>query len=674
MYEIRPEVIKTFVTDRNIRLPRFQRKQTWNEKKNFQLCISLFKEYPLGVSILSIDENNGRTIRWLLDGRQRRNALSQMLEDPEAIYFWGQKFIGFKNKDQPAEIAEAFWKKINEYIEYEDDEQSNLLDDESDEVDLSSDAEYIESDKESFSTGLDFLLEIIQLIHNKRNGNTGFTIPFDFSKYIQRLSYMDIHSGKARLSARKLKNFLDQYRIFCDQDNLNFEEAKNFIAYVSSQSVISDDSIPKFTEAVMKSWKELLLRIVMLERIDSLMGTSKIGLIEVKNLSPSDAQKIFNIINSEGEKLTAVEVLSAKPSWNTTIELPSAAMSNAVAELYKKIGADYGDIVKWDLPATMLRRIPRNYVIKVFSDDPKEFAKEITYGFKLLSGIWCRGIKKEDIEKLSKNKAINWELDYENIVSELSTMLKLALQSSYFSFFNTWQTTIMELTSDTIALNYLILLYMDWVRKGKPIGSDVKAKQHQKNAFILWDKLIYEYVSLYWRGSSDSKVATNINTLDTEPEVFTPIPEEKWLILLEEIRDNYTINAQPVSQKTVIPILYHFYCISGIQGPGDLYPIEADHIIPQALFKNRPGQVASHVDSLYNFGLLPKNENVSKSNKRLVEIQNEWLKSQIQKYEFVEEVDYIKYSDIGQYETIYQERSEFMIDQFIAKRQSLLCN
>lgn len=46
MYEIRPESIKTFITDRNVRLQRFQRKQTWDEKKNFQLCISLFKEYP----------------------------------------------------------------------------------------------------------------------------------------------------------------------------------------------------------------------------------------------------------------------------------------------------------------------------------------------------------------------------------------------------------------------------------------------------------------------------------------------------------------------------------------------------------------------------------------------------------------------------------------------------
>ena len=51
MYEIRPETLKTFVEDSNIKLPRFQRKQTWDSKKNFELCISLFKEYPIGVTI-----------------------------------------------------------------------------------------------------------------------------------------------------------------------------------------------------------------------------------------------------------------------------------------------------------------------------------------------------------------------------------------------------------------------------------------------------------------------------------------------------------------------------------------------------------------------------------------------------------------------------------------------
>ncbi len=79
MYEIRPESIKTFITDKNVRLPRFQRKQTWDSKKNFQLCISLFKEYPIGVTILSVEETKGKTVREIFNkafGEKRNNILN----------------------------------------------------------------------------------------------------------------------------------------------------------------------------------------------------------------------------------------------------------------------------------------------------------------------------------------------------------------------------------------------------------------------------------------------------------------------------------------------------------------------------------------------------------------------------------------------------------------------
>ncbi len=168
MYEIRPESIKTFITDRNVKLPRFQRKQTWDEKKNFQLCISLFKEYPIGVTILSVDENKGKTIRWLLDGRQRKNALVMMYDDPENIYNWAKRFIGFKNSDQPSELEEKFTAKINEYIEADLDDEAGI-----DETDgTEDDSEMREDDNENIilntTYGLDFLLDIIKMIHNKQ--------------------------------------------------------------------------------------------------------------------------------------------------------------------------------------------------------------------------------------------------------------------------------------------------------------------------------------------------------------------------------------------------------------------------------------------------------------------------------------------------------------------------
>ena len=288
MYEIRPETIKTFVLDRNIKLPRFQRKQTWDEKKNFQLCISLFKEYPMGVTILSVEETRGRTIRWLLDGRQRRNALLQMYEDPENIYNWAKKFIGFKNNHQPSELEELFRKKIDEYIENSEEEEV-----ETNEEDSSEDSsEGIDSGEEECidqKYGIEFLLEIIKIIHNKNKKNTGFTKPFDLTKFVSKLPYLENNQGTEKLSSRKLKTFLDEYRNnYCSNEDLDYENEDSFFSFIDSRCQISDKNNLK--RHIASNWKEMMIRISILERLDNLLSNSKIGLIEVKKISPADSQ------------------------------------------------------------------------------------------------------------------------------------------------------------------------------------------------------------------------------------------------------------------------------------------------------------------------------------------------------------------------------------------------
>lgn len=676
MYEIRPETVKTFVLDRNIKLPRFQRKQTWDEKKNFQLCISLFKEYPMGVTILSVEEKDGKTVRWLLDGRQRKNALLQMYEDPENIYNWAKKFIGFKNSNQPSEIDEMFWNKINEYIEYsdeDDDEKDHFA--ELDTIDID-ETESVENSEPAYlkqKSGLEFLLEIIKIIHNKTQTNTGFTKPFDVCKYIEKVPYAENNQGTNKLSSKKLKTFLDEYRNYCSSEELDYENVQSFYDYFESRCRIIEKN--KLLQHITSKWEDILVRINLIERIDNLLSNSKIGLIEVKNLAPADSQKIFNIINSEGEKLTAVEVLSAKPSWNVKIKNVAAEMQVAVDDLYKKIGTNNYDVVKWDLPATLLKRLGKNFIIKEFSNEAKDFAKEITYGFKIVAGIWKSGVKKENIEALSSDYAINWANDYELLITDLKNMLKLMNSFSYFRFFNSWRSTIMELTSDSIALNFLIIMYLDWKRKGKPLGGDTKAKMFGKNCLILWDRLIYEYISVQWRGSGDTTIAKNIVSLNNEDELFTPIATEKWIQVFKEIEKDKKVFGNDLTVKAMKPILYHFYCLKSIEGPSSMFPIEVDHIIPQSLFESSaiPNQ-ESIVNSIFNLGLLPKNENVSKGKKTLIEVRDEWLKAQINKYEFVETSEYDYYSNINNYQQIYKTRMEIFKGAFEAKRLDLLNN
>ncbi len=53
MYQVRPENIASFIEDHSIRFPRFQRKQTWKAEQNLKLAISIFKTYPIGVTLIN---------------------------------------------------------------------------------------------------------------------------------------------------------------------------------------------------------------------------------------------------------------------------------------------------------------------------------------------------------------------------------------------------------------------------------------------------------------------------------------------------------------------------------------------------------------------------------------------------------------------------------------------
>ena len=406
------------------------------------------------------------------------------------------------------------------------------------------------------------------------------------------------------------------------------------------------------------------------------MSASQIGLIEVSNISPADSQKIFNIINSEGVKLTAAEILSAKPHWNRKIKAPTEETEKVVKELYGKMDLSLTDIVRWDLPATLLSHFGENIVFKKLSWEEKgEFDKKLTLGFKLLSGICENGIKKENIEKLATDPDINWEFGIERIISDLKKVIETIEAYPYFHFLKGWKSSIMELTSEAIALDFILISYLDWKRKGKPSGSNMQTKIFQKNCFITWDRLIYEYACRFWRGSSDSTIANNISALNNKPELFEPIKKDEWKKLLNEIHSRSEILGTDVSILTLKPILYHMYCLRTISAPDTKYAIEVDHIIPQALFNASSIERKKIVqDNLFNLGLLPKDENVSKSDKPLKLIGDSWLKSQIKIYEFIEKSDFDKFSDVSNYKDLFKKRKKYFDEAFDKYRDKLINN
>lgn len=92
----------------------------------------------MGVVIVNKEQNTS----WLLDGRQRRNALQSMRNNPLELYEWARNYIGFAKNADEFTVKQEYWDKVEKYLSTEVDvEPDNTTEDEIDQVDVYGDAE-----------------------------------------------------------------------------------------------------------------------------------------------------------------------------------------------------------------------------------------------------------------------------------------------------------------------------------------------------------------------------------------------------------------------------------------------------------------------------------------------------------------------------------------------------
>lgn len=405
MYKIEPESIKTFLDDSSVRFPRFQRKQTWNSDQNFKLAISVFKDFPLGVTIINRAIYNSMSTRWLLDGRQRRNALSLMYANPENLYDWSKKFVGIKPGDQPSDITRKFWAAVESYLNDGDEEgfhearnaaiernepefqfegKTYTIDAQQEEVveDLSEEFEEEAFDDSEDDRGaelaaeyqhdlwgnLENLLFVIKTVHKKTSKKSGFTQPFDFRKQLPNLHLPYVDSAERSLSGRGLKTFIDEYLNFCKsklEDGIGGSQPDQKSLFEFFQSRFGKDitaDSQKLRNAIKKNWSDIEASIKVVVVIREQLQNARIGVIETSSITSTDAQMIFTLINKEGTKLSAVEILSAKPSWNVSVKNPSVDVIDQRKLLYNAIGTHVEKTVRWDYPATLYQRLEMDFL------------------------------------------------------------------------------------------------------------------------------------------------------------------------------------------------------------------------------------------------------------------------------------------------------------------------
>lgn len=661
----------SYFLNNKIDLPRFQRKATWDEKDNFKLCISVFKGYPIGVVIV----NETGTKKFLLDGRQRRNALITMFNNPVAVYSWATKFIGIKGNMPEADVRDRFSEKISEYLQSE----FNKSTEDADEIDafLNSEEAFGEGktfNAETQSENMHALLELILLVHTKYKGTNKFEGMFKFDKIIsiEDLEYSDISNGEYFIDPVKLKRFIKN-RI--DNDEIEKEE---FIKYLIKRHKLDDKAAQKLDNYIGSQWDYFEKCFETIRKTDEIIINARIGLIRLIDASPLDAQNIFSLVNGGGAPLTAEELLSARPFWNVEIINPSDEIREASKELYKflKISVP-ANVVRWDVCATLLSRIDKSNLIftKIDLADSKTtqtlFTKKLTLGFKLMSALYVGGISSNSVKELENERKvkIDWNRDIEVAIKEFNIAMDLLYDCEYFKYLMSWKQSIMSLMGNSVALEFATLIYKDWTSLGKPTKGNPKLKEFQKHAVVLCDKLLYEYSSRLWVGSADSRLAKD---LTNAKDRFTVVPVDEWEALIDKFATGNTAKVEK-------GIIYHYYCLKKMRpsfdGEGANATYEIDHIYAQAQFNSVTTIDPSLMESLGNKALLPKLDNIAKSNKKLKELeQHEWLFGEILRVTGIKKEDTDKYSDIVNIEDLIKERISDYKKVFSNDRISMLNN
>lgn len=650
-YSIVESKAQAFI-DETLKLPRYQRKQTWGPEDNFKLCISIFKGYPIGVVIINYNNDEG----FLLDGRQRKNALTLMKEDPILLYMWAKKFLGLKDNDTDSTVRDKFTEKINLYLQ--DVDKTN-----EDETDVDSAIEEgiersISSDIQS--KNLEVLTNLILLIHGKYKSANKLVGHFKFDGIIpiENLDYAEVNNGESVIDNKALKLHI-KYLI----DNKNTSKDK-FTDYIIKRYKLDTKDKTKITKYIDSHWDYFDNCFKVISAADKIIDASQIGIIRIQNARTIDAQNIFSLINKEGQKLTSEELLSARPFWNKPIEDYSQAAIGESRKLYERMGITPPDsLVYWDVCATLISRIdPNNFLFKrIDESNEKQFSTKITLGFKLFSGLitgGITGISVSELEKADRTGTLkfNWEKDVEPLIKDFNTLINLLCDCEYFRYLLSWKQSISSILGDTRAMEYAILLYKNWYHHGKPLkNKPTELKKFYRDSIILIDKLIYEYLDKQWAGSSFGKVANDIKDSSFSTR-FKVIPVEKW----KELLDTLATEECDAPKGAKEAFLYHYYCIKKIMPITAIdKSYEMDHIFAQRQFETSTISI-KWKDNLCNFALLPKKDNICKSDKTLLELQadksNTWLFEEVKRYTEITDKEIAKLSDINNIEELINKR------------------
>jgi hypothetical protein len=705
-YEYSPSTAKAFALDEKISLPRFQRKITWDASRDFVLAISVFKGYPLGVVVIN-ETSSGEVglVKWLLDGRQRRTAFIQMLENPENIYDWSRKFLKIKKTHTESEIIALYWSKIQDQLGTDADLVGELAATEAnpegvEDLDVVSGSgeelrESVPGDMVATSASisssdktmghLEELLQIILSVHPRTPTASNYTRPFYFKKLAKHLDYVEGKSMNGNVLTSLLSSYIKKYPLASEWSNENFSD---FLCAEYRFKKLEDApvKIKNAKDAVAQNWSLIKPRISIVMKIGNRLEVAKIGLVSLRDAGNRDAQYTFKIINTQGVPLSSAEVSSADPHWNVKVPKPTPRLVARSREFYQSIGIKSPEgIVRWDSPATLFYALGTVDGFSLFnnstpmgtSKSAAEAEGDINYGFKLLSAIKLKSVNRSEVSELPKLKDIDWGHVADELVDDFGGICKSLLEHEYFAAMKNWGLSLKARFGDTPSICVATLLYNDWCRKEKPTTKNSKkANQFIKNAFFEFDRLAFEAIYKKWKSASDTVLSDKLKRFVPEgADLVDTINESEWKQLLEDMFDRHLVGGVFIGDRTLDPVfeifLAHFTCVMNTQlaVQDNKAEFSIDHVIPVSVFEASPRKIDG-----VRFGNLvpiPKQLNSIKNNRPV----NKMSDSEVQRYAHysrISQAQLRQFSDCNHFGDLSKMLREIYISKFLEKRREMI--
>lgn len=311
----------------------------------------------------------------------------------------------------------------------------------------------------------------------------------------------------------------------------------------------------------------------------------------------------------------------------------------------------------------------------------REFERKVTFGFKLLSGYHSGRIAKDDLDAFGGRQDVPWGKE---VVEQRinAAWAKLISRSAFFRYWKSWDLSFADAASDAVAMNFVLLMVKNWERHGgNALAGGATEDTYIREMHILFDRLVYEYVTGGWLGSSDTHIAENLKVFDTGnyPD-FSPVSEQEWRSLLDDVVGEGVIRSRSYLgsvDKRIKLLLLHYYCLTTTSGPDEEY--EWDHIIPQRFFKSVSAAYSSNRHHIANLAPLPKGDNARKSDKSLCEVKalsdqfdREWLVEQIETYTGIASSDFERFCKVKDSDELIAVRGEAIRDGILSGRENLL--